>query len=195
MRKLTLSLALAVTFTVMSSFSAPEGDKYAVDAASSSVKWTGYHLAKSYEHWGNVTIKSGFIELEGEDVIGGEIVIDMSSITNGDQEEEKDRKKLVNHLKSDDFFNAQEYPESRLVIKSAENAGGGKYNVTADITIRGITEEIQFEANRNVSGETVEFSAKVSVDRTKHEVMYGWKIENAILSNNFDLDVKLVASK
>ncbi len=187
-----LSLALIV-FTAFS-WNAKAGDIYNVNASSSSIKWTGYHLAKSYEHWGNISIKSGSVEIEEGELVGGEFVIDMNSISNGDIEKEKDNNKLVNHLKSDDFFNAKEYPEASLAIKSV-SGNGGKYSVTADITIRGITKEVEFEASRRSTGETVEFLAKISVDRTEHKVLYGWSLENVVISNTFDLEINLVASK
>ena len=173
----------------------PFGETYTVNTESSKVKWTGYHLAKSYEHWGYVSIKSGSVELEGEDLVGGEVVIDMTSISNVDVEDSKDNAKLVKDLSSKRFFNAKEFPEANLKIKSSEKSGDGSFKITADITIRGITKEIQFDATRTKGGETVEFTAAFEVDRIAHEVMAMWSIENAILSNKFDLEINLVASK
>ena len=185
---------LAVAVFIFSFAFKPVADTYQVDVSNSSVKWTGYHLAKSYEHWGNIGIQSGSIMMEGDDITGGEFVIDMNSMTCGDIEDAGKSAKLVGHLKSDDFFNTEKFPEAKLTIKSATKSGD-KYNVTADITIRGISNEIQFEATKSGSGDEVVFNATMSVDRTVHKVSYGWTIENAVLSNEFTLDVKLAAKK
>lgn len=193
MKKLHLPVVLVVIYFIASAFTSVN-EVYKIDTAASELKWTGYHLAKSYEHWGNVSIKSGTLELNEDKIIGGEFVIDMTTITNGDIEEEKDNTKLVNHLKSDDFFGVSKYPEATLKIKSATK-NGEAFNITADITIRNITKEISFLASRNDSENQIVFIASFNVERTAHEVMYGWKLENAVLSGEFKMDVKIVAKK
>ena len=115
MKKINLlltSLALALCLVTNAVFAGAG----TVDATASSLKWTGYHLAKSYEHFGNISIKSGSLELDGDQITSGTIVVDMNSITNTDVEKEKDNAKLVNHLKSDDFFAVSDFPEAKLVI-------------------------------------------------------------------------------
>lgn len=189
MKKGLFLTVLSLT-VLLFAFMPKEKVAYTVDASKSTVKWTGYHLAKSYEHIGNVAIKSGNLEATDGKITGGSIVIDMTSITNHDQEG-KDKAKLEGHLKSDDFFGVEEHPEAKLDITKVEgNKASGK------ITIRGITEEISFDlTDINVTDDMVSASASLNVDRTKHKVMYGWTIENAMLSNEFKLEVNIVANK
>ncbi len=193
MSKLFLT-ALLVVFAGLT-FAGNEADTYKVNVTSSTVKWTGYHLAKSYEHYGYITIQSATIEMEGNDLVGGEFVIDMNSLSNTDIADEKDNAKLVKDLKSKRFFNAKEFPTASLKIRAVEKKSDNAYGVTADITIRGITKEIQFDATRTKTGNEVEFTAAIEVDRIAHDVMAMWSIENAILSNKFDLEIKVVASR
>jgi len=187
--------AIVLMIWVLTSFNTrPIADTYQVDPDASELKWTGYHLAKSYEHWGNIKIKSGSLSMEGDKIIAGEIVIDMNSISNGDLEKEKENAKLVRHLKSKDFFAVDEYAEAKLVIKDSKNEGNN-YSVTADLTIKGITKTITFDATKTDSDGKIMFNAGLKVKRTDYKVMYGWKLENAILSDDFKMDIKLVASK
>jgi polyisoprenoid-binding protein YceI len=166
-----------------------------VDLSASSIKWTGYHLAKSYSHDGNISIKSGELMFNGDKLTGGSITIDMTSITNSDVEDEKQNAKLVGHLKSDDWFAVDKFPEATLAIKEVSQ-NGDKLNITGDITIRGITEPISFEASTtNQTASSVNYEAKLVVDRSKHEVLYGWSVENAVIDNNFELEINLVANK
>ena len=46
------------------------------------------------------------------------------------------------HLRSADFFDAEKHPEIRFVGKKIAPAGDGKYDVTGDLTMRGVTKEV-----------------------------------------------------
>lgn len=191
MKKYALKLAgfSALILLTMTALNTPEMASYQVDTNSSKVKWTGYHLAKSYEHTGFVNIKEGSITVENGQLTGGNVVIDMTTITNSDLTKQKDNKKLVDHLKSPDFFNVQEHPEATLEISSVSGSGSG-LKVSGNITIRGITKPIDFNVSQ-VSEKN--YTANITVNRTEFEVMYGWKLENAILGGDFDLEINLVA--
>ena len=47
------------------------------------------------------------------------------------------------HLKSDDFFNAESYPELKFKSTSLVKIGEGKFELTGDLTIRDITKSIK----------------------------------------------------
>jgi polyisoprenoid-binding protein YceI len=188
-----LLFAILISTVSLTSFAAPEGP-LKVDVGASQLKWTGYHLAKSYEHWGYVNLKSGSIETDGSKITSGQFVIDMTTIVDKDLEKEKDNAKLVKHLKSDDFFGVEKFPEAKIVIKKTELKSGNTYQTTADITIRGITKEINFDTVINSVGKDgIEATADIKIKRTDFEVMYGWSVENAMLDGEFRIQVKLVA--
>lgn len=195
MKKHLLLFCLAGAVTFMSFINLPSGT-FSVDTKASELKWTGYHLAKSYEHWGNVELKSGSLTTDGEKITSGSFVIDMTTLSNGDIEDEKDNQKLVNHLKNDDFFSVKDYPEAKMVIKSSEKTGDNTYKTIGDLTIKGITKEIEFETKiEKVTDSEIVAIADMRVPRTEFKVMYGWKVENAILDGEFRMEVKLVAKK
>ena len=166
-----------------------------VDINASSVKWTGYHLAKSYEHHGTVKLKSGKLIMDGDQLMEATIVIDMPTISNSDLTDPKKNAKLVKHLNSKDFFYTENFPEAWLKTTRIRKLQDGKYEVDAEISIRGMKSEIEFEINQSRDGDANVFEGKVTIDRSKHEVLYGWSVENVIISNNFDLDFRIVATK
>jgi polyisoprenoid-binding protein YceI len=186
-----LTVALAAAF---SAFIAP-GKDYTVDASASEVKWTGYHLAKSYEHTGLIKVKSGKLNVNKGTIVGGEFVIDMNSISSIDITDEDKAGKLIGHLKSADFFDVAGNPEAKLVIKKSEKNANGTLKTTADLTIRGITKPIEFETKLTEKGDAVEATADIKVKRNEFNVLYGWTLENAMISGEFLLQVKLVAKK
>jgi polyisoprenoid-binding protein YceI len=77
--------------------------------------------------------------------------------------------KLEGHLKSDDFFSVNTYSTAGLVITNVEKVNSKKHKITADLTIKGITKRIAFEA----SAEKNKFAAKIQIDRTQFNVRYG----------------------
>lgn len=194
MKNLKLIAIVTLFFISLSAFTPIDGS-YTIVTNASQLKWTGYHLAKSYEHNGNVKIKSGSLAVADGKITSGEFVIDMTTISNNDLTDTKDNAKLVNHLKSDDFFNVKKFPEAKLVIKSSESSGSN-LKVKADLTIRGITKPIEFGAviSEKEAG-MLEANAELIIQRTDFEVMYGWKVENAMLSGEFKMEVRLVAKK
>ncbi len=170
-------------------------ETYDISKSESTVKWTGYHLAKSYEHWGYVKVKSGEVEIVDDEVVGGNITIDMKSITSEDVTDSDKNKKLVDDLKSDQFFYTKKHSTATLVITKTELSESGGSTVYADITIRGITQPITFELMTEEDDDQIILTAELNVDRSKHEVLYGWSLENAIISGEFLLEVKLVLEK
>src|SRR5699024_4485073 len=56
------------------------------------------------------------------------------------------------HLKSDDFFNAEQHPQLKFESTNVEKTGEGEYTVTGDLTIRDTTKEIELDV---VHGGTV----------------------------------------
>lgn len=66
-------------------------------------------------------------------------VIDAASITTGVDDRDA-------HLRSPDFLNVEKYPELRFASTRIESAGGGRYRVEGDLTIRDETHPVTFEA-------------------------------------------------
>ena len=103
MKKFSMFLVLVAIATF--SFVKPPV-KIPADLTSSYVKWTGYKVTG--QHFGKVMLKSGTLEFEGDNLIGGAFEMDMTSITVEDLSGEG-AKKLGGHLKSDDFFKTQKF--------------------------------------------------------------------------------------
>jgi polyisoprenoid-binding protein YceI len=158
----TIALVAFMTF----SFTTIEGDKKEIKVESSKVVWKGYKVTGS--HQGTIAIKSGFLDFKESKLVGGEVTINMSTITNTDQEGEY-KNKLEGHLKSDDFFGVEKFPTASLIFTKVKSNGKNSYKVTGDITIKGKTESVTF--NVSIYGNKASVSSKI--DRTKFDVRYG----------------------
>jgi polyisoprenoid-binding protein YceI len=81
-----------------------------------------------------------------------------------------------NHLKSDDFFNAEKFPEINFKSTSFEKLGDNKYKITGDLTIRDVTKNVTFDAVLN------------GTLKTDRGVLSAWKATTTI--NRFDYNLK-----
>lgn len=151
-----------------------------------AVAWVGKKITG--KHNGSVTMQEGTLQMNGDELVGGRFVIDMTSITVEDLKGEG-KENLEGHLKSDDFFGVANHPTATLDIKSANKTENGYY-VNAEITIKGTTEPIAFELKMNGN----KASTSLKIDRTKFGVRYGSgsffdNLGDNTIYDNFELDV------
>ena len=166
-KKIFLSLILSF-FTIIS-FSQ---EIIKVNTDASSLIWTGYKLTSSHE--GTIQLKSGELEIKDGKLVGGEFIIDMTSIKNTDIEDEEYRDKLDKHLKDDDFFGVEKYSEAKLRITKviAPKTEGENYQITADLTIKGITHSINFSSEVKINNDAFLATSTIKFDRTKWDIKY-----------------------
>tara|TARA_B100001250_G_C19724548_1_gene755419 strand:+ start:278 stop:871 length:594 start_codon:yes stop_codon:yes gene_type:complete len=170
MKKILFSLVLTLV-TLFAFATKPHIVNVIVNAESSTVKWVGSKVASSHE--GNIKIQKGFLALDHGTLVGGQMSIDMNSITTTDIENEKYRAKLDSHLKDEDFFNVEQFPLAIINITKAVRGEGNVYEIVADLTIKGITNSITFEADVNINGSNYSAKSKIKIDRTKWGIRYG----------------------
>ncbi|MDZ4667721.1 MAG: YceI family protein [bacterium] len=200
-------LTLAIAGLGLSAFANPPAKKaeeatYSIDAAVSTFKW---HATKvTGEHSGVAKFSNGSIQTIGNALKTAEINVDMTTIDATDLTGEY-HDKLVNHLKSEDFFSVAKFNTATIKVKSATAIKGNKkdannYTIVADLTIKGITQEISFPAIVVVNAHQVIVNADINVNRTKFDIRYGSKsffegIGDKAISDEFNVKVRVVASK
>lgn len=169
------------------------GDAFTVDTAQSSVVWTGTKVTGS--HTGTVAIKSGNVIVENGVIKGGKFVLDMNTISSTDLEGEW-KEKLDDHLKSDDFFAVETYPEASFEITEVKaGATPSDLVVSGNLTIKGITKNITFDAKaEEVTDNTVKYSADFNIAREDWGVTYEGKKDD-LISKEINFKVNVVANK
>ncbi len=53
------------------------------------------------------------------------------------------------HLRSDDFFNSEKFPEMKFVSKSFKKSGKNRYKLVGDLTIRDVTKQVSLDVTYN----------------------------------------------
>ena len=142
-----------------------------LDPMHSQVTFSVTHMVIS-EVAGNFKKFDAEISTKGEDYSDAAIAfnIDVNSInTNSDMRD--------NHLKSDDFFNSEKFPQIKFKASSMKKTAGNKYELKGMMTIRDITKPVVFDV---VYGGTV-------VDPYGN-TRSGFKVDGSI--NRFDYGLK-----
>ncbi len=188
MKTSILSLALTLVFGGSVLANPIDGEKKAIKTDESTVTWKAYKVGGS--HVGTIALKSGSLEFDGETLVGGEFIVDMSTINTTDLTGDY-KNKLDGHLHSDDFFSTASNPTSSLTFTGVKQTGKNAYSVTGDLTIKGITKPITFDLSVYGSKAT----ATLKVDRTNFDVKYGSGIigtaKDKLIYDEFDLVVDL----
>lgn len=178
-------LILAVAFSAASFTNIMKKE---IKTSESKIEWTGKKVLG--KHNGTIDFKEGHLEFDGETLVGGEFVVDMTTIAVTDLEGES-KGQLEGHLNSDDFFGIANYKTATLKITNAEKTAAG-YSVVADLTIKEETHPVEFDLA--IDGDTA--TTSFQVNRTKYGVRYGSgsffdNLGDNTISDNFTLDVTL----
>ena len=171
---------------------------FEIVGAKSTIDWTGKKVTGA--HNGTIAIKAGTLLLnDNNQLSGGNFIIDTSSIKITDIEDAATNAQFASHLFSEDFFATDRFPEASFRITEAEQVIGDHYEITGDLTIKGITNQVSFDANVHAKDDVVTASGKILVDRTKYDIKFRsgnffTNLGDTLIYNEFELDVNLFAN-
>lgn len=125
--------------------------------------------------------------------------VDVASIDT--REEKRDA-----HLRSADFFDAENHPTMRFVSTAVEPTGNGTYRLTGDLTIRGTTRPVTLAVEQTGAGkdpwgnDRLGFSVKGSIARSEWGLTWNQALEagGVLVSDTIEIEVEtqvIVAAK
>lgn len=117
---------------------APIAQKWELDRSHSNIGFSVEHMLVS-ETTGKFRKFEGSLIADKADFTDAQVefTADVNSI---DTEDEK----RDGHLKSDDFFNAEKFPQIKFKSKSFKKIDGTKYILNGDLTIRDVTKNVDW---------------------------------------------------
>ena len=185
---------IAASFLLLVSVMLNAQQSLKVDASDSKVNWSG--KSPTGEHLGYIKLTDGELIVDKGEIKGGKFNFDMNSITNTDISDAESRNKLVTHLKSVDFFDVQKFPTAKFVITKVSKLNNGStgqlkatHRVEGDLTIKGITKKISFDASINLlNGKFAASAPAFIINRTEWGVNYQSKSIIAGLKDEFIYD-------
>ncbi|MDN3677341.1 YceI family protein [Flavobacterium paronense] len=181
----TIAIALLVAFS--STVATAQTKK--INVEKSTINWNAKKVTG--EHSGTVNFQDGNLIFKSGKLVGGSFTVDMTSLKATDLSGDW-KTKLEGHLNSEDFFSTEKFKTSTLAFKKIATKANGVYTITADLTIKGITNPVTFDLT--VKGNAA--STVVKIDRTKYDIKYGSKsffdsIGDKAINDDFDLTVNL----
>ncbi|HEY9004061.1 MAG TPA: YceI family protein [Mucilaginibacter sp.] len=95
------------------------------------------------------------------------------------------------HLKSEDFFDVDKYPEIKMKSVSIRHNGGNNYTGTFNLTIKDKTNQVQVPFTYTENGGTANFKGSFKIKRTD----YGVGGKSMVMSNDVTITIDVSASK
>lgn len=169
MKNLLLILTACLSLSVQGQTPKP------IVPSESKLLWTASKMTG--DHTGRVAVKGGSITLKDGVLVAAEVIIDMTTITCIDIENEGTNAKFVGHLKGADFFDVENHPMATFTstkVEPIEGATPGKpnYRVSGDLTIKGITKPNAFTCIFWQEGDVARSAASFTFDRTQYDIKY-----------------------
>ncbi len=192
-----IRVSLVVMTVILAGFSMKANAiDYVVDKGVSTVKWEAKKVTG--QHNGTISFANGSLSATKAAITGGTLVIDMKSIVNVDLTDAGYNKKLIGHLSSDDFFGVDKFPEATLVVKKATLVSGDDFKISGDLTIKGVTNPIEFSAKVKQNGDKLNAEGVMTVNRAKYGVKYGSSsffqgLGDKVIYDDFTLAFSIVA--
>lgn len=161
--------------------------QWVLDKTHSNVNFSVSHMVVS-EVDGRFDNFEATLLQPNEDLTGAKITatIDPSSINTANERRD-------GHLKSDDFFNSDQFPKATFVSKNVKKGEGNKFKITGDLTIRDITKEVTFDAVfMGVLGKKMGLKATTTINRFDYNLKWNRLMEagGAVVGEDVTLTIK-----
>lgn len=194
--------------------SSNEDEAWKVKVNDSKIEWIGTKV--SGYHTGVVPIKDGDLKVKDGAVTGGRFVMDVANLTVSGPKgvDAESNTKLLGHLKSADFFDVEKHPEATFELTSLKafegsvkdtadprqeeineyKVGNPTHTISGNMTIKGVTKNIEFPARITVSGDNAEAIAKFNIDRKQWGIVYPGKPDD-LIRDEVHLGISIKAGK
>ena len=171
--------------------------EYTIDPVHSRVGFVARHAVVTKVR-GLFSEFGGTFNLDGEDPAGStaELTIQVASIDTGSADRDA-------HLRTNDFFSIQEYPEITFAATSITPESDTEYKVTGDLTMRGVSKPVTFDveflgaAIDPYGNQRVGFEGSTTVNRKDWGISWNAALETGgvLVSEKVTLEFEVAAVK
>ena len=136
-----------------------------LDPAASKLEIVAAKITRSHD--GSFKQFTGTATFAGDVLQAASFDVDTASL-------QTDTEKLTAHVKTKDFLDVEKFPKASFKSTSivAKPAGSATHEITGELTLHGVTQEIKFPATIDLTPDTVTGRAEVAINRQKFGVAY-----------------------
>ena len=140
-------------------------ERWTADPSRTTVEFEVQHL------WGLHAVRGRFRSFDGEYVVGPggsaiNLTIDAASVDTGCAARDK-------HLRSADFFGAEEHPQVRFTSTGVTGLGSGRAHVSGELEAAGKRVPLAFDASVRLVDGDLELEATTTVDQSRFGMIDG----------------------
>lgn len=170
--------------------------KYVVDPTHSSIGFQAKHMMISKVK-GHFDRFNSELDINPEDLSGGNIQFEVEIASINTNNEDRD-----NHLRSADFFDAETHPTMKFVATDIKKVDDDEYKITGDLSIRGVTKPVTFDAEYNGKGtnpwgvEVLAFEADGKINRKDFGLNWNSALETGgvLVSDDIKIHIEIEAN-
>lgn len=171
-------------------------DVHTIDAGHSEVSFQIRHLVTQVR--GNFNDYEGTINLDPANLEKSSVDFRIKAASIDTNHADRDK-----HLRAEDFFFVEKYPEITFKSKSVKKAGKDTYDVAGTLTMRGVSKEVTLPvtylgAVKDPWGnEKAGFSTEVTLNRKDYGINWNAALDNGgfVLSDEVKVAINLETQK
>jgi polyisoprenoid-binding protein YceI len=185
---------MAQTAREVEGLTLPQVGTYVVDPAHSSVEFVARHMLSKVR--GRFTDPTATVVI-AERPEDSSVIAAVKTASVQTNQEMRD-----NHLKGEDFFDVEKYPELSFRSTGVKITGDAQFELKGDLTIRDVTKPVTFRGEYlgfgpNPQGvPTIFFSAKTTVERENWGLNWNMAVETGgfLVGKKVDLELEIQAN-
>jgi polyisoprenoid-binding protein YceI len=165
--------------------------RWNIDPVHSEIGFAVKHMMVSNVR-GRFNDVTGYIDFNEDDPSTAKIDVEIGTNSVDTRQEQRD-----NHLRSADFFDAENHPKMTFISKKVEHIKKNEYLVTGDLAIRGTTREVTLDATFEgtspdpYGGVRIGFSATGKINRQEFGLIYNAALETGGVVVGADIKIQL----
>ncbi len=168
---------------------------WTIDPAHSAVEFAVKHMMFTTAK-GRFQDFSGTITIDEQNLANSTVDVTTRPASINTQSEDRD-----SHLRSTDFFDAEQFPEATFHSTSIESAGDDDLRVTGDLTLKGVTQPVMLDATFQGRGtnpwgqEVLGYEARTSFSRKDFGLTWNQALESGgvLVSDEVRLTLEIQA--
>ena len=172
-------------------------ERWEIDTVHSSVAFTVRHMVIAKVH-GQFTRWSGTLELDTLDLSMSRVEVKIETASVDTRDPQRD-----GHLRSHDFFDAEQFPHIEFRSTRIAEAGAKKYKVYGELSIHGVKREVVLETTFGGQGrdpwggQRVGFEATTKIERKEFGLQWNTALEagGMLVGETVDVALQIEAKK